>query len=59
MCKFVPNKSFGELFGISLTNVMFLTIFNSEFSYKEVGFTDQSSKLLEIEDEIKITLNIT
>ena len=37
---------------------MFLKIFNSEFSYIEVWFTDQNSKSLEIEDRINITLAI-
>ena len=32
--------------------------FNSDFSYIEVWFTDQSSKTLKIEDEINITLVI-
>ena len=35
---------------------MFLKTFNSEFSYAEVWFTGQNTKLLEIEDEINITL---
>ena len=30
--------------------------FHSEFSYSEVWFTDQTSKLLEVEDKINITL---
>ena len=33
-------------------------MFDSEFSYIEVWFTDQISKPLEIEDEISITLVI-
>ena len=33
-------------------------MFDSEFSYIEVWFTDQISKPLEIEDEINITLVI-
>ena len=31
---------------------------NAEFSYIEVWFTDQNSKPLEIEDEVKIILVI-
>ena len=38
--------------------IKFLKIFNSEFSYIEVWFTDQNSKLLKIEDKINITLVI-
>ena len=31
---------------------MFLKTFNSEFLYIEIWFTDQNSKMLEIEDKI-------
>ena len=55
---FVPNKSFGQLLEISRKKIMFLKTFNSEFSYTEVWFTDQNSKLLEIEDKINISLVI-
>ena len=37
---------------------IFLKKFKSEFSYIEVWFTDQNSKLLEIEGKINITLVI-
>ena len=47
---FVPNKSFGQLLGISPKNFIFLKTFNSEFSYLEVWSTDQNSELLDIED---------
>ena len=47
---FVPNKSFGQLPEISPKS------FNSEFSYIEVSFTNQNSKLFEIEGKINITL---
>ena len=53
---FIPDKSFGQLLDISPKNFIFLRTFNSEFSYIEVWFTDQNSKLLEIEDKINITL---
>ena len=33
-------------------------MFNSEFSYIEVWFTDQNSKSMEIEDKMNITLVI-
>ena len=56
--KFVPNKSFGQLLDISHKNFIFLKTFNSEFSYIDVWFTDQSSKSLEIENKINITLVI-
>ena len=47
---FVPNKSFVQLLEISPKT------FNSEFSCIEVSFTDQSSKLFEIEGKTNITL---
>ena len=53
---FDSNKSFGQLLDISPKIFMFLKNFDSEFSYIEVGFTDQSSKPLEIEDKVNITL---
>ena len=53
---FVSNKSFDQLLNISPKNFIFLKTFNSEFSYIKVWFTDQNSKLLEIEDKISITL---
>ena len=56
--KFVTSKSLGQLLGFSPKNFTFTKIFNSEFSYIEVWFTDQSSKLLEIEDKVDITLVI-
>ena len=55
---FVFHKSFGQLLDISPKNFIVLKTFNSEFSYIEVWFTDQSSKPLEIEAKINITLVI-
>ena len=55
---FVPNKPFGGLFEISLTNHIFLKTFNSEYNEIEVWFTDQNSKPLEIEDRINLTMVI-
>ena len=55
---FVLNKLFGQLFNISPKNFIFLKPFNSEFLYIQVWFTNQNSKLLEIEDKINITLVI-
>ena len=45
---FVPNKSFGQLLDISTKHFIFLKSFNLKFSYVEVWFIDQNSKLLEI-----------
>ena len=55
---FVPNKPFGSLLEISPTNHIFLKTFNSEFREISVWFTDQTSKLLEVEDKINLTLII-
>ena len=55
---FVPNKTFGSLLEISPTNQVFLKPFNSEFQDIKMWFTDQTSKPLELEDKINITLII-
>ena len=55
---FVPNKPFGRLLEISLTNDIFLKTFNSEFQDIEVWFTDQNCEPLEIEDRINLTMVI-
>ena len=55
---FVPNKPFGNLLEISPTNHIFLKTFNSEFEEIKVWFTGQSSKPLEVEDKINLTLII-
>ena len=48
---FVPNKSFGQLLDILLKNIKVLKALESEFSYIEVWFTDENSKLLDIKIE--------
>ena len=55
---FVPNKTFGSLLEISPTNQVFLKTFNSECQEVKIWFTDQTSKPLELEDKINITLII-
>ena len=55
---FVPNKPFSRLLEISLTNHFFLKTFNSKYSEIIVWFTDQNSKLLEIEHRINLTMVI-
>ena len=55
---FVTNKTFGSLIEISPTNHVFLKTFNSEFQEIKIWFTDQTSKPLEIEDRINVTLII-
>ena len=55
---FVPSKPFGSLLEISPTNHIFLKAFNSEFREIKIWFTDQTSKPLEVEDKINLTLII-
>ena len=55
---FVPNKKFGQLINISPHAFTMMNTVNTEFSYVEVWFTDQSSKALGIEDNINLTLII-
>ena len=50
---FVPNKQFGQLIITTLMNTV-----NTKFSSVEVWFTDQASKVLEIEDNVNLTLTI-
>ena len=55
---FVPNKIFGSLLEISTPNHIFLKTFNSEFQEIKVWFTDQTSKPLEVEDKINLSMII-
>ena len=55
---FVPNKAFCSLLEISPPNHVFLKIFNSEFQEIKEWLTDQTSKRLEVEDKINVTLII-
>ena len=55
---FVPNKQFGQLLNISPHVFAMMNTVNTEFSSVEVWFTDQSSKALEIEDNVNLTLII-
>ena len=55
---FVPNKPFGSLLEISPPNHIILKTFNSEFQDIKISFADQTSKPLEVEDKINLTLII-
>ena len=55
---FVPNKKFGQLLNISPHVFTMMNTINTEFSSVEVWFTDQSSKAIEIEDNVNFTLII-
>ena len=55
---FVPNKQFGQLINISPHSLPMMNTINTEFSFVKVWFTDQTSKALEIEDNVNLTLII-
>ena len=55
---FAPNKTFSQLINISPHAFTMMNTVNTEFSYVEVWFTDQSRKELEIEDNVNLTLII-
>ena len=55
---YVPNKKFGQLLNISPHVFTMMNTINTDFSSVEVWFTDQSSKPLEIEDNVNLTLII-
>ena len=58
---FAPNRSFGQLLYISPKNFILIKTFDSElsyFSYTEVWFTDENSKLPGREDKINIMIFI-
>ena len=56
--RFVPNKQFSQLLNISSHVLTKMNTVNTEFSSVEVWTTDQSSKTLEIEDNVILTLII-
>ena len=53
---FVPNKKFGQLLNISPHVFTMINTINTESFSVELWFTDQSSKALEIEDNVSLTL---
>ena len=55
---FAPNKQFGQLINIPPHFLTMMNTVNNEFSFVEVWFTDQVSKILKIEDNINLTLII-
>ena len=52
---FVLDKQFGQLINIKQNCLITMNAINTEFSHIEVWFTDQSSKALDIEDNINLT----
>ena len=55
---FVRNKQFGQLITIPSFFLTMINTVNTEFSFVEVWFTDQSSKVLEIKDNVNLALII-
>ena len=55
---FEPNKQFEQLLNISPHAFTMMNTVNTEFSSVELWFTDQSSKALEIKDNVNLTLII-
>ena len=55
---FVPNKQYGQLISISSHLLIFLKTMNTDFSEIEIWFTDQNNNVLEIEDNVNISLII-
>ena len=55
---FVPNKQFGQLINISPQSLIMMNTVNTKFSFAEVWFTNKTSKALEIEDSVNLTLTI-
>ena len=55
---FVPNKQLGQLTNISPHFLTMMNTVNTKFSFVEVWFTDQASKLLKVEDNVNLMLII-
>ena len=55
---FVTNKQFGQLINISPRYLTMMNTVNTEFSFAEVSFTAQVSKVLEIKDSVNLTIII-
>ena len=55
---FVSNKQFDQLINISPNTLTMMNTVNIEFYFIEVWFTNQTSKALEIEDNVNLTLII-
>ena len=55
---FVPNKQFGQLINISPHSLTMMNTVNTEFFFGWSLVTDQTSKVLEIEDNVNLTLII-
>ena len=52
----IPSKKFGELINIALHSVTISNATNTKLSFTKIWFTDQSSKALERENNVNMTL---
>ena len=55
---FTPNKSYAYVLNVEPSNLVFLKTYNTRFDEIIITFTDQHSRLLEIEDKLNLTLLI-
>ena len=55
---FVQKKELGQLINMSPHSLTMMNTINTEFSFVKVWFTGQASKVLEIEDNVSLTLII-
>ena len=58
LLSFIPNKQFGQLINILPHSLAMMNTVNTEFSFVEVWFADQTSKAFKIEDNFNLTLVI-
>ena len=56
---FMPGKSYVYLLNVKPSNFVFLKTYNTEFDDIVITFTDENSKLLEIEDKVNSTMLIS
>ena len=54
----MPNKSYAYLLNVEPSDLVFLKINNTEVDEIIITFTDQISRLLEIEDKVDLRLLI-
>ena len=55
---FTPNKLYAYLLNVEPSNLVFLKTYNTDSDEIIRPFTDQNSRLLEIEDKVNLTLLI-
>ena len=55
---FAHSKSYAYLLNVEASNSIFLKTLSTEFDEFIIEFTDQNSRLLEIEDKVNLTFLI-